>query len=112
MNFPKIISLSSYPTLSKDSIFLMLWDKYLQEGCRDHLVWQSDFVKTLSNPNSDAVQVFQLAATWSINMVVGSYCFPRYVAALASRAEQDSVRHGLLENAWDESGSHGHTSRS
>jgi pyrroloquinoline quinone (PQQ) biosynthesis protein C len=45
-------------------------------------------------------------------MVVGSYCFPRYVAALAARAEQDAVRHGLLENAWDESGSYNHTSRS
>jgi pyrroloquinoline quinone (PQQ) biosynthesis protein C len=51
---------------------------------------------------------FQLASAWAVNMVVGSYCFPCYVAALAARAEDDAVRHGLLENAWDESGGYAH----
>ncbi|MFI5397950.1 MAG: iron-containing redox enzyme family protein [Candidatus Binatia bacterium] len=55
---------------------------------------------------------FQLASAWAVNMVAGSYCFPRYVAALAARAEHDAVRHALLENAWDESGGYAHASRS
>jgi pyrroloquinoline quinone (PQQ) biosynthesis protein C len=45
-------------------------------------------------------------------MVHVSFNFPRYAVTLAARAEEDSVRHGLLENAWDESGGEEHTARS
>jgi pyrroloquinoline quinone (PQQ) biosynthesis protein C len=45
-------------------------------------------------------------------MVHVSFNFPRYAATLAARAEEDAVRHGLLENAWDESGGAKHAARS
>lgn len=92
--------------------FHHVWQKVMQKHCHEHPVWESDFARKLRSTDTDEKERFELAAVWSANMVVGSYCFPRYVAALAARAPQDVVRHGLLENAWDESGSHGHTSRS
>jgi len=45
-------------------------------------------------------------------MVHISFNFPRYAAILAARTEEDAVRHGLLKNAWDESGGEEHTARS
>lgn len=90
--------------------FAQAWKELMQMECHNHSVWQTEFVRDLKE--GDPEVAFQLAAIWSVNMVAGSYCFPRYVAALASRAEEDVIRHGLLENAWDESGSYGHTSRS
>ena len=80
--------------------------------CHQHPLWSDPFVYALtSNTNADEFR-YALASVWSANMVVGSYCFPRYVAALAARADEDAIRYGLLENAWDESGSYGHKSRS
>ena len=84
----------------------------MKVDCHDHPVWRDTFVRSLENPDTNPKDRFMLAATWSVNMVAGSYCFPRYVAALAARAREDGVRHGLLENAWDESGSYGHMCRS
>lgn len=86
------------------------WQDMMDKECHQHALWQEAFAKTLAD--GDPSIAFQLAAVWSVNMVHGSYCFPRYVAALAARAEADVLRHGLLENAWDESGSYGHTGRS
>lgn len=110
--FPKKISLSEILKIEKNSIFFKVWKEFMINECHDHPLWNSNFVTTLKNEKSDSTITFQLAATWSINMVSGSYCFPRYVSAIAARAEQDSVRYGLIENAWDESGSFGHESRS
>jgi pyrroloquinoline quinone (PQQ) biosynthesis protein C len=84
----------------------------MMEVCHRHPVWSSSFVRCLREGRKAETERFELAATWLVNMVVGSYCFPRYVAALAARAEPDAVRHGLLENAWDESGGHAHERRS
>jgi pyrroloquinoline quinone (PQQ) biosynthesis protein C len=110
--FPRRVSLSSAVEFKPDSIFAQLWAESMAVDCHKHPLWNDSFVQTLSNDNSSEAICFALASVWSVNMVVGSYCFPRYVAALASRAEQDAVRYGLIENAWDESGAHGHTSRS
>jgi pyrroloquinoline quinone (PQQ) biosynthesis protein C len=88
------------------------WAGLMQNCCHGHPVWKDNFVASLTSSGSTDRLRFHLASVWATNMVVGSYCFPRYVAALAARAEQDAVRHGLLENAWDESGSYNHTSRS
>lgn len=88
------------------------WRQLMNDECRSHPVWNDTCVRHLTALETDSEIRFGLASVWATNMVVGSYCFPRYVAALAGRAEQDAVRHGLLENAWDESGSHRHTSRS
>ena len=108
--WPKKISLQ-LPLSDTTRVFKSEWKNMMDEVCRKHPVWQTNFVKTLKN-TENLEMCFNLATVWSVNMVVGSYCFPRYVAALAARAEQDAVRHGLLENAWDESGSRGHTVRS
>lgn len=109
--FPKKVSLISTVDLHEASVFSRLWEEAVNTNCHSHPVWQEPFVQNL-NLDRDEKQRFALASVWAINMVVGSYCFPRYVAALASRAEHDAVRHGLFENAWDESGGHPHTSRS
>lgn len=111
--FPKRISLNTPSSNIYTGTFAACWYEMMEEECHSHSVWRSDFVQSLKrdDPTGNA-EIFSLAAVWSINMVVGSYCFPRYVTALASRTDQDVVRHGLLENAWDESGGHGHTSRS
>lgn len=92
--------------------FHVMWREILHAECHRHEIWGSPFVTTLASEQTPSHVKYELAAVWSINMVHGSYCFPRYVAALASRAEQDVVRHGLLENAWDESGGPHHRSRS
>ncbi len=94
------------------STFRRIWIESMRDDCHRHSVWNGRFVRTLAAEGTEATDVFSLAAVWSVNMVAGSYCFPRYVAVLAGRAEQDAVRHGLLENAWDESGSYNHTCRS
>lgn len=110
--FPKRIALLESLTIDRGSAFRRTWAASMQEDCHRNSVWDGRFVRSLASEESRATEVFSLAAVWSVNMVAGSYCFPRYVAALAARAEQDAVRHGLLENAWDESGSHDHTCRS
>ncbi len=107
--FPSRISTHTTPSPPTPA-FMQVWKELMQRECHNHSVWQTEFVRDLKE--GDPIVAFQLAEMWSINMVAGSYCFPRYVAALASRAEEDVIRHGLLENAWDESGSYGHTSRS
>jgi pyrroloquinoline quinone (PQQ) biosynthesis protein C len=93
--------------------FMEAWQLLMQEHCHNHPVWQTEFVKLLQEGKTNPTKLtFDLAKEWSRNMIVGSYCFPRYVAALAARSPLDAVRHGLLENAWDESGGPGHTERS
>jgi pyrroloquinoline quinone (PQQ) biosynthesis protein C len=110
--FPAHISLRKSLVVPSIS-YKKAWREMMQKECHRHSIWESDFVRALRvQKTMDKQRAFNLARTWSINMVVGSYCFPRYVATLASRAEQDVVRHGLLENAWDESGSFSHTKRS
>jgi pyrroloquinoline quinone (PQQ) biosynthesis protein C len=110
-HFPPNIDLeTALPELTTE--FRTEWQSMMDESCHAHPVWESAFVLALQRGDLSLEKRFELAATWSINMVVGSYCFPRYVAALAARAPQDVVRHGLLENAWDESGGYGHISRS
>ena len=110
--FPKTIQLSLSSSEEDLRKFLPVWEGIVTVECHEHDVWLGDFVTSLNSQKIDPVQKFQLAAVWCTNMVSGSYCFPRYVAALASRAEHDYVRHGLLENAWDESGGYHHSSRS
>jgi pyrroloquinoline quinone (PQQ) biosynthesis protein C len=110
--FPSRVSLASAVEFKLDSIFGQLWSEAMTIDCHAHPLWKDSFVQTLSSEVSSEDLCFELASIWAVNMVVGSYCFPRYVAALASRAEQDAVRHGLIENAWDESGAQGHTNRS
>lgn len=109
--FPENVSLMSIPAIPSE--FRDAWQAMMQDNCHNHPVWQTDFVLALRGEKglSDKKR-FSLAKEWSRNMVVGSFCFPRYVAALAARAPLDAVRHGLLENAWDESGSKGHKERS
>jgi pyrroloquinoline quinone (PQQ) biosynthesis protein C len=108
--FPTSIDL--LPLHEPDEGFWKAWNAMMQEECHAHTIWSGEFVRTLESANAKAEKAFHLAAVWSLNMVAGSYCFPRYVAALAGRAESDSVRHGLLENAWDESGGVNHAARS
>ncbi len=110
--FPRRVSLASAIEFKQDSVFGRLWAEAMAGDCHAHPLWNDDFVQTLGSEGSRTDLCFALASVWSVNMVVGSYCFPRYVAALASRAEEDAVRHGLIENAWDESGAYGHANRS
>lgn len=110
--FPNQIYLRPASSVDPDSVFKTAWGEAMRVDCHEHPVWNDSFVKSLCDIRSPSTIRFALASAWSVNMVAGSYCFPRYVAALAGRAEQDAVRHGLLENAWDESGSYGHTCRS
>ncbi len=83
----------------------------MRQECHEHPLWQDDFIRELQH-GKNLTRVFQLATVWATNMIVGSYCFPRYVAALASRCETEAIRYGLLENAWDESGGYSHMRRS
>lgn len=110
--FPSKVSLAPATEFNQDSVFGQIWAESMEIDCHSHPLWRDSFVQTLSSKDSREHFCFALASVWSINMVVGSYCFPRYVAALASRAEQDAFRYGLIENAWDESGAYGHTNRS
>lgn len=110
--FPEKLKLSLSVNEDDVTSFRNVWEEVVELECHKHKVWHSDFINTLKSTNSDPVEKYQLAAVWAANMISGAYCFPRYVAALASRAEQDYVRHGLLENAWDESGGPHHQSRS
>lgn len=110
--FPKHVTLSEPLEFEPSSTFGRLWSDAMRADCHEHELWHEPFVNALRGMNGNCELSFTLASVWSINMVVGSYCFPRYVAALASRAEQDAVRYKLLENAWDESGGHGHKARS
>jgi len=110
--WPNSTRLNTVKNFVVPSVFRAAWRKLMSDCCHHHPVWDGDFVRCLRNRGTDEDKRFALASVWSVNMVVGSYCFPRYVAALAARAEMDAVRHGLLENAWDESGSYNHTSRS
>jgi pyrroloquinoline quinone (PQQ) biosynthesis protein C len=110
--WPPTTSLMTPADRALPTRFLSAWDGVMAETCHAHKVWQGRFVQALSDTNGSVAQAFALSAVWATNMVVGSYCFPRYVAALAARAEQDAVRHGLLENAWDESGGYAHSGRS
>lgn len=89
--------------------FDVFWSE-LQQSNLDHSIWRSNFVLGLSNPELN----FKLASVWASQMVSGSYQFPRYVAALATCIPQsfETIRHGLFENAWDESGGNAHKSRS
>lgn len=105
----RVRSTACTPDLSE---FLSSWSQLVARECHAHTVWDSKFMRALRQEDFPAAQRFQLAATWSVNMIPGSYCFPAYVAALAARAQSDGVRHGLLENAWDESGGTHHASRS
>jgi pyrroloquinoline quinone (PQQ) biosynthesis protein C len=106
LNFKRIVQLEA------SSPFMRAWSEAMAADCHGHPLWSGPFATVLTGGEPSATRAFKLASVWSVNMVIGSYCFPRYVAALASRADADAVRHGLLENAWDESGSHQHTSRS
>ncbi len=92
--------------------FETIWRTMMDQECHRHCLWQEPFIQHLKTTGENAHLRFKLATVWALNMVLGSYCFPGYVASLAARAESDVVRHGLLENAWDESGGEGHTKRS
>lgn len=110
MSFPRQVSLLTPGAIPVPQEFWTAWSSLMEGACHQHAVWSAPFVETLRSGTE--TRAFQAASLWAVNMVVGSYCFPRYVAALAARAEQDAVRYGLIENAWDEAGSYGHTSRS
>jgi len=110
--FPESLDLSCGATAEQTALFREHWHRIVERECREHPIWSSSFVHALADSSVQPLRRYQLAATWAINMVVGSYCFPRYVAALAARAQSDVVRHSLLENAWDESGGVHHRSRS
>lgn len=112
MMFPSRIPLLGSVTVARDGCFLNIWQEMMNSVCHNHPVWQTEFVRTLRDPDADPRLLFELAATWSTCMIAGSYCFPRYVAGLAARTEIDAVRYGLIENAWDEAGAYGHSSRS
>jgi pyrroloquinoline quinone (PQQ) biosynthesis protein C len=107
--FPDFIDLA--PLVEPADAFWSAWSGLVDRECHHHAIWSSPFAAALRS-DSDAATSFQVAAVWALNMVAGSFCFPRYAAALAGQAESDAIRHALLENAWDESGGVGHTARS
>jgi heme oxygenase-like protein len=88
------------------------WIAYATELRRTHYLWRCPFISTLKDASSNPQLSLQLLRVWATSMVHISFNFPRYAATLAVRAEEDAVRHGLLENAWDESGGPEHTARS
>lgn len=92
--------------------FEEIWREGFNSICHQSSIWQNSFFSVLSDEDSQAEIRSQLASIWSLNMLLGSYSFPRYVSALAARSEVDVVRHGLLENAWDEAGAHNRIGRS
>src|SRR4051812_17910812 len=110
--WPPSVSLLTTNTINPSEAFFAAWRRTVTECCNDHPIWHRPFIQALTDELTSEEEKFALASVWVVNMVIGSYCFPRYIAALASRTEHDAIRHGLLENAWDESGSHGHISRS
>jgi pyrroloquinoline quinone (PQQ) biosynthesis protein C len=112
MPFPERICLDEPLPAVELEMFLKQWQGLMMAECHEHSIWKSEFVEFARDQKLNPSLRFELAAVWALNMVHGSYCFPRYVAALASRAESDALRHGLLENAWDESGGVHHRSRS
>src|SRR5688500_6039804 len=85
--FPQSVSLLTEDDLQISESFLSEWKDVMSDCCNSHSVWEQPFSRVLRDVSTDAKTRFQLASVWSINMVVGSYCFPRYVAALAARAE-------------------------
>lgn len=92
--------------------FIQAWRSLCARVCHDDRIWQTPFVTVLNDSQASPRRVFEICATWALNMIPGSYRFPAYVASLAGRSELDVVRHALLENAWDESGGGHHKSRS
>jgi hypothetical protein len=110
--FPNSIDLTTPIDVEVTPEFKSEWQFAMNQVCHKHGVWNSIFADRLKSDKTDELFRFNLAATWSVNMLSGSYCFPRYVCALAARAEYDVTRYGLIENAWDEAGSYGHTARS
>jgi pyrroloquinoline quinone (PQQ) biosynthesis protein C len=112
MGFPRLISLCQGTAGVSLDHFMLEWRDIMESECHRHSIWQGAFMKNLRDVDAQNDLGFGLASVWAVNMVHGSYCFPRYVAALASRAQSDFVRHGLIENAWDESGGIHHYSRS
>ncbi|GEM_PF-2713411 len=98
--------------------FAEVWRKMMQKECHEHGVWSSSFFRILNDEKGDVCARFELATVWAANMLHGSAMFPNYVLSLASRISpemnlaMDTIRHGLVENAWDELGSLGHTKRS
>ena len=109
--FPKIIDLRENLEPITPA-FRKVWSDMMEEECHQHSVWKTEFARKLNSPETNEKERFELAATWSTNMIRGSFCFPAYVSALAARAPADVIRHGLLDNAWDESGGEKHTERS
>tara|TARA_R110002051_G_scaffold165688_2_gene236555 strand:+ start:22133 stop:22999 length:867 start_codon:yes stop_codon:yes gene_type:complete len=97
-------------TLSKP--FQVTWRSAFDELCHTNPVWISPFFQVMAGADGSSQQRHDMATIWALNMLQGSYAFPSYVAALAARSDIDSVRHGLLENAWDEAGGVHRTSRS
>jgi hypothetical protein len=69
-------------------------------------------MRTLEDASANPHLTLQLLSVWATNMVHVSFNFPRYAATLAARAEEDAIRQGLLENAWDEAGGNEHITRS
>src|SRR5262245_11740281 len=108
--FPQIIDVE--PLVEPPQAFWAAWADLMAIECHNHSIWDGAFAATLRHSAGDSRRAFQMAAVWAVNMVPGSFCFPRYVAALAARAESDAIRHALLENAWDESGGISHKARS
>jgi pyrroloquinoline quinone (PQQ) biosynthesis protein C len=92
--------------------FRETWNDGFQEICHRAPVWHDPFFRALEDRGGPPQRRRELASVWCLSMLLGSYSFPRYVAALASRADLDVVRHGLLENAWDEAGATHRLSRS
>jgi len=88
------------------------WASYAAALRKSHYLWQCKFMSTLEDHSASPQFRLRLLSVWATNMVHVSFNFPRYAATLAARAEEDAVRHGLLENAWDESGGTNHTTRS
>src|SRR6266545_179450 len=84
--FPPFIDLT--PLVEPPDLFWTAWSNLVDEECHRHAIWSSVFASALL-PSADLTMSFQLAAVWALNMVAGSYCFPRYAAALAARAESD-----------------------
>src|ERR1700759_5497163 len=82
--FPARVDIGEWPPNAVTDEFLAVWKSQMKEVCHAHPVWTSPFVRGLGDDAQPALQ-FELAAVWSINMIRGSYCFPRYVAALAAR---------------------------
>jgi len=87
-SFPRKIALRTSLEQSADNpIFTEQWNYLMDLECHHHPIWESPFIRLLSCRNNPRF-VYNLASVWAINMVHGSYCFPRYVAAIAARADK------------------------